>query len=218
MKNLILGLLLLFISFNVSSQQKPFWDEIKAFRIQDSIQKPKDGMILFIGSSSFRLWKTAKEDFDNPNIVNRAFGGATLPDVIRYQDDVVLKYNPKKIFIYCGENDIASSEKVTPEMVFGNFKTLYHSIRNRFPEVQVVFISIKPSMLRWSMKDRMIATNALINNYLSKEKNAVFINVWDKMLDENGEPMKDIFIEDKLHMNSKGYAIWLKEMKALVNE
>ncbi len=57
-------------------------------------------MMLFIGSSSFRLWKSAKEDFNNSNIVNRAFGGATLPDVINYQDDVVLKYKPKKIFIY----------------------------------------------------------------------------------------------------------------------
>ena len=218
MRKHLFGLIILFISVAAFSQQKPFWDEIKAFRIQDSIKKPKDGVVLFIGSSSFRLWKTAKEDFDNPNILNRAFGGATLPDVIRYQDDVVLKYNPKKIFIYCGENDIASSEKVTPEIVLGNFRTLYQSIRNRFPEVQVVFISIKPSILRWSMKDRMIATNALISNYISKEKNTVFVNVWDKMLDENGEPMKDIFLEDKLHMNSKGYAIWLKEMKALVNE
>ncbi len=218
MRNPILALLLLFVSFNVNAQQKPFWDEIKAFRVQDSIQKPQDGMLLFIGSSSFRLWKTAKEDFNNPNILNRAFGGATLPDVIRYQDDVVLKYNPKKIFIYCGENDIASSEKVTPEIVLGNFRTLYQNIRNRFPEVPVVFVSIKPCILRWSMKDRMMATNALISSFLSKEKNAVFVNVWDKMLDKNGEPMKDIFLEDKLHMNSKGYAIWLKEMKAFMNE
>src|SRR6186713_434634 len=101
MRKHLAALLLLFISLNISAQQKPFWDEIKAFRMQDSIQKPKDGMILFIGSSSFRLWKSAREDFNNPNIVNRAFGGATLPDVIYYQDDVVLKYHPKKIFIYC---------------------------------------------------------------------------------------------------------------------
>ena len=217
MKKQILALLILFISVTSFSQNKPFWDEIKAFRSEDSIQKPKDGMILFIGSSSFRLWSDAKEDFHNPNIVNRAFGGATLPDVINYENDVVLKYNPKKIFIYCGENDIASSEKVTPEIVFGNFKTLYQSIRNRFPQTPIVYVSIKPCILRWSMKDRMMATNALITNYLSKEKNTVFVNIWDKMLDEKGEPIKDIFREDNLHMNKKGYAIWIKEMKTLVN-
>lgn len=217
MKKQILALLILFVSVNTFSQSKPFWDEIKAFRAQDSINKPKDGEILFIGSSSFRLWNDAKEDFHNPNILNRAFGGATLPDVINYQDDVVLKYNPKKIFIYCGENDIASSEKVTPEIVFDNFKTLYQSIRKRFPQTPMVYVSIKPCILRWSMKDRMIATNTLISNYLSKEKNAVFVNIWDKMLDEKGEPMKDIFREDNLHMNKKGYAIWIKEMEPLIN-
>jgi lysophospholipase L1-like esterase len=210
-------LLVLFISFIAVAQPKRFEDEIKAFRIQDSIQKPQDGMILFIGSSSFRLWKTAKEDFHNPTILNRAFGGATLEDVIYYQDDVVLKYNPKKIFIYCGENDIASSENVTPQIVFERFKTLYGSIRKQFPETPVIFVSIKPCLLRWSMKDRMMEANTLISNYLKDKPKAVFVNIWDKML-ENGEPKKDIFIEDNLHMNAKGYAIWIKEMDTLVNQ
>lgn len=217
MKKQLVALFILFISFHVAAQQKPFWDEIKAFRTQDSIQKPQDGMILFIGSSSFRLWKNAKEDFNNPTILNRAFGGATLVDVINYQEDVVLKYKPKKIFIYCGENDIASSEKVTPKIVFKRFKTLYKSIRNHFPETPIIFVSIKPCILRWSMKDRMMETNVLISNYLSHKKKATFVNIWDKML-ENGEPKKNIFIQDNLHMNKAGYAIWIKEMAPLVNE
>ncbi len=217
MKKQIIVLLILFISVTAFSQNKPFWDEIKAFRTQDSIQKPKDGMLLFIGSSSFRLWKSAKEDFHNDLILNRAFGGATLEDVIRYQNDVVLKYKPKKIFLYCGENDIASLEKVTPKLVFEHFKSLFETMRTHFPDVQIVYVSIKPCILRWSMKDRMMATNTLISDYLRKEKNAVFVNIWDKML-ENGEPIKDIFLEDNLHMNKKGYAIWIKEMASFVND
>jgi lysophospholipase L1-like esterase len=217
MKKHIIGLLILFISYTAASQPKPFWNEIKAFRVQDSIRQPKDGMILFIGSSSFRLWKTAKEDFHNATIVNRAFGGATLEDVIYWQNDVVLKYKPKKIFIYCGENDIASSEKITPEIVFERYKTLHTTLRKQFPETPIVFVSIKPCILRWSMKDRMMAANALISDYLKQDQKAVFVNIWDKML-QNGEPMKDIFLEDNLHMNAKGYAIWIKEMDSLVNE
>ena len=217
MKKQLLALVLLFLSFQVSAQQKPYWNEIKAFRTQDSIQKPQDGMILFIGSSSFRMWKTAKEDLHNTTIVNRAFGGATLEDLIYWQDDVVLKYKPKKIFIYCGENDIASSEKVTPEIVFERFKTLHTTLRKQFPETPIVFVSIKPCILRWAMKDRMMATNTLISAYLKQDKKAVFANIWDKML-ENGEPIKDIFIQDNLHMNAKGYAIWTKALYTLVNE
>ena len=208
--------LLLFISFASVAQQKPFWDEIKAFRTQDSIQQPKDGMVLFIGSSSFRLWKNVKQDLHNPTILNRAFGGATLADIILYQEDVVLKYAPKKIVIYCGENDIASSETITPQIVLNRFTTLMQAIRNRFPDTPVVFVSIKPSILRWSMRDRMIKANALIADYLSHDAKATFVNIWDKML-QDGLPMKDIFIEDKLHMNAKGYAIWTKELKSFVN-
>ena len=217
MKKQLIALLVLFISLNAVAQEKRFGDEIKAFRIQDSIQKPKDGMILFIGSSSFRLWKSAADDFNTDNILNRAFGGSTLEDVIYWQHDVALKYKPKKIFIYCGENDIASSEKVTPETVFERFKTLHTTLRKQFPETPIVFVSIKPCILRWAMKDRMMAANALISDYLTEDKKSKFVNIWDKML-ENGKPMKDIFVADNLHMNDKGYAIWTKELYPLVNE
>lgn len=138
-------------------------------------------------------------------------------DVIRYQEDVALKYKPKKIFIYCGENDVANSDKVTPKMVFKRFKTLYKSLRNHFPKTPIVFVSLKPAISRWAIKDRMIASNKLISNYLNRKRNAKFVNIWDKML-ENGEPKKDIYSEDKLHMNAKGYAIWVEEMNTLVNE
>ncbi len=217
MKNIFTIFLIAFLSFNASAQQKPFWDEIKFFRQQDSIQKPADGMLLFIGSSSFRLWKDIKEDFHNDTILNRAFGGATLVDVIHYQDDVVLKYNPKKIFIYCGENDIASSEAVTPQIVLNRFQTLYQTVRNKFPETPIIFVSIKPCILRWSMKSRMMAANELISSYLSDKKNTAFVDIWSDMLDENQEPKKDIFIGDNLHMNRKGYAIWTKALEPFVN-
>lgn len=217
MKKILLFLIAVFITSGVQSQGKPFWNEIPSFRYQDSIQKPQDGMLLFIGSSSFRLWKTIKQDLHNENILNRAFGGSTLKDVIAYQDDVVLKYKPKKIFIYCGENDIASSELITPEIVFERFKTLYANIRKEFPEIPIVYVSIKPCVLRWNMKDRMMATNSLIREYIDKEKNIVFVDIWNRML-ENGVPIKDIFIGDNLHMNAKGYAIWAKELEPFVND
>lgn len=217
MKKLLFSLSVFLFSLIVNAQEKPFWNEIRVFQKEDSIQKPKDGMVLFIGSSSFRLWKNVKDDFKNPNILNRAFGGATLLDVIRYQQDVVLKYKPKKIFIYCGENDVASSDKVTPKMVLKRFKTLYKSLRNHFPETPIVFVSLKPAISRWAMKDRMIATNKLISRFIGKKNNATFVNIWDAML-ENGAPKKDIYAADNLHMNSKGYAIWIEKMNVLVNE
>lgn len=216
MKKLFLILSILFISSSLKAQENPFWNEIKAFRKQDSIQKPQDGMLLFIGSSSFRLWKDVKLDFNNSNILNRAFGGATLLDLIYFQKDIALNYKPKKIFIYCGENDIASSDKVTPKMVFKRYKTFYKTLRKQFPDTPIIVVSLKPAISRWQMKDRMMATNKLIQGFMKNKKNAVFVDIWDAML-ENGEPKKDIFKEDNLHMNSKGYAIWIEKMNVLVN-
>ena len=217
MKKKLILLFILLLCFHSYSQNKPYWDEIKAFKKSDSIQEPKDGMILFIGSSSFRMWKSVKEDFNNETILNRAFGGAKLLDVINYQNEVALKYKPKEIFIYCGENDVASSEKVNGRVVLKRFKILYKSLRKHFPETPIVFVSLKPSPSRWEMKERMMAANALISKYLRSKRNATFVSIWDEML-ENGVPKNDIFLEDNLHMNKEGYAIWVKKMNPLVNE
>ncbi|GAA4056418.1 GDSL-type esterase/lipase family protein [Flavobacterium chungnamense] len=216
MKKLFLVLLLI-VSTLGNAQQRPFWNEINAFVKQDSINKPKDKVILFVGSSSFRLWKDIKTDLNNDNILNRAFGGATLLDMIYYKDKNLLNYNPSKIVIYCGENDVASSEKVDGNEVFKRFKKLYKIIRKQYPTVPLVFVSIKPCILRWSMKDRMIDANERISRFLSHKKQTIFVNIWDAML-ENGEPKKDIFIQDNLHMNAKGYAIWIEKLKGVVNE
>jgi lysophospholipase L1-like esterase len=209
-------LLLLCVSyFSINAQEKPFWNEISAFVKQDSINKPKDGIILFVGSSSFRLWTDLKTDFNNKTIVNRAFGGATLLDMIRYKDENLLNYHPSKIVLYCGENDVASSDKAAGKEVFKRFKIVYNLIRKQYPNVPFVYVSIKPSILRWSMKDRMIDANQRIRSFLNHKKKTTFINIWDAML-ENGEPKKDIFREDKLHMNKKGYATWIEKMQEFI--
>jgi len=209
-------LLAFFIVSTSFSQSDRFKDEIAAFQKEDSLHKPKDGIILFIGSSSFRLWKNVKEDLHNTTILNRAFGGATLGDLIYYKRKVIMKYNPKKIVMYCGENDIANSPTMTPDLVRGRFVNLFEQMRFWFPEAQIIFVSIKPAISRWDMRDRMIESNRLIKEYISKQKLATYVDIWDKML-ENGEPRKDIFLEDNLHMNAKGYAIWSKELAPLIN-
>ena len=215
MKKVLLLLLFLVSSFAIA-QERPFWKEISAFVKQDSINKPKEGVILFVGSSSFRLWTDVKKDFNNENILNRAFGGATLLDMIRYKDQNLLNYHPSKIVLYCGENDVASSDKVDGKEVFQRFKTLFDIIRKQYPDVPLIYVSIKPCILRWSMKDRMMDANQRISSFLSHKKKTIFVDIWDAML-ENGEPKKDIFREDNLHMNTKGYAIWIEKMKGVIN-
>ncbi len=189
---------------------QPFYEDIQAFKKQDSISFPQKNAILFVGSSSFTNWKDVQNYFPQFTIVNRGFGGSSISDVIRYADDIIFPYQPKQIVIYCGENDLAGADSVTGKMVLQRFVQLFNLIRNKMPAVPVAFISLKPSPSRWQLNDKMIEANTLIKKYLRKKKKTSFINVYHKMLGANGTPIKAIFLEDDLHMNAKGYAIWQK--------
>lgn len=189
----------------------PFQDEIEVFLKKDSIAMPAANSILFVGSSSFNYWKDISNYFPGYPIINRGFGGSSLTDVIYFNKETILKYKPKQIYIYCGENDIAASDTITPQIVFERFKTLYTIIRtNLGNKIPVMYVSIKPSVARWTMEEKFVASNTLIHNFINKQKHTQFLDVHSAMLDTNGEVFKDIFIGDKLHMNARGYAIWQK--------
>lgn len=187
-----------------------FWNDIVAFRKADSLHTPAAKQILFVGSSSFTNWKDVQSYFPSYPIINRGFGGSSLPDVIRYAEDVIFKYDPRQIVIYCGENDLAASDTVSAATVVQRFKTLFSMIRNRFPRVPIVFVSLKPSPSRQHLMPKMLEANTAIRQFLKKKKKTTFIDVYHPMLADNGQPRPDIFLGDKLHMNAQGYAIWQK--------
>ncbi|MBD0375656.1 MAG: G-D-S-L family lipolytic protein [Flavisolibacter sp.] len=208
-KSLLLWLLLT-TSTGLFAQQLPFWDEITAFKEQDSISFPPRNVILFTGSSSFRMWKDVQDYFPGHTIINRAFGGSTLPDVIRYASDIILPYHPRQVVIYCGDNDLASSDTVTAQTVVQRFQQLFSIIRQGLPKASIAYVSIKPSPSRINLMPKMEEANEGIKRFLKKKKRTAFIDVYHPMLTPAGEPMEDLFLEDKLHMNAKGYAIWQK--------
>jgi len=190
-----------------------FWNDIQDFKKQDSVSFPPKNAILFIGSSSFTMWKGVQDSFPDFTIINRGFGGSTLLDQLRYDNDIIFPYEPKQIVIYCGENDLASSDTVTAVMVFERFKELFQKIREKFPGIPVAYISMKPSPSRRHLFSNMREGNQLIKDFLASQKNGVFIDIHQPMLNEKGEPIPEIYLDDSLHMNAKGYAIWKKEIE-----
>jgi len=203
----------LLISYNAGAQQPAFYEEIQTFKQQDSINPPPQHAILFVGSSSFHLWTDVQSYFPNYTIINRGFGGSSLTDVIRYANDIIFPYHPKEIVIYCGENDLAASDTVSAQTVFDRFKTLYEMIRSKLRNEKIVFVSIKPSPSREKLMPKMEEANQLIKEFLEREKHTAFVDVYHLMLTEDYKPMPDIFKEDSLHMNPKGYAIWQKAIQ-----
>lgn len=198
------------IFFAYDCVAQPFIGEILEFKKQDVANPPPSHPILFVGSSSFRKWTDVSNYFPGYTILNRGFGGSSFPDVIRYAPDIIYRYHPKQVVIYCGDNDLASSDSVTADTVFERFKVLFEGIRNNLPNENIVFVSIKPSPSRARLMKKMEQANLLIQTYLSIQQQTAFADVYHKMLNADGTVMKDIFLEDNLHMNPKGYAIWQK--------
>ncbi|HMO62487.1 MAG TPA: GDSL-type esterase/lipase family protein [Ferruginibacter sp.] len=202
-------ILAIFCCAAVAAQDAPpFYEEIQTFKKQDSASFPPKNAILFVGSSSFTFWTDVQDYFPGYTIINRGFGGSTLQDVIRYAPDIITPYKPKQVVIYCGENDLAYDDSVTPWQVLQRFKTLFTIIRKAYPAVPVAYVSMKPSPSRKHLLLKMTEANLYIETFLKKQKQAVFIDVYHSMVDTKGEPLPQIFIEDNLHMNAAGYRIW----------
>ena len=209
MKRIYLFILPLLASFTLQAQEKaPFQNEIDAFKAADAISMPVKNGILFVGSSSLRMWKDLEKVYAKNQAINRGFGGSTLANAIYYADEIILAYQPRQILIYSGENDIAEGESA--EITADRFKTLFNLIRKKMPEVPIDFISIKPSVSREKFMPEFLYANALVKTFLAKQRKTNFINVYDPMLTAEGKPMPDIFLGDNLHMNQKGYDIWIK--------
>lgn len=211
---LILGFILVqvFSHTSIAQQKAPFYNEIEAFKKLDSINPPDAGAILFVGSSSFRGWTNVQEYFPEFKIINRGFGGSSLPHVIQYAPDIIFPYKPRQILIYCGENDFTSAE-VSAEIVYERFIELFGLIRNKLPKTQIDFVSLKPSPSRVKYIPEMIRANSMIRSFIKKQRRSAYIDVYSRMLLADGSPMPDIFKADKLHMNEKGYAIWQKAIR-----
>ncbi|WP_299521735.1 GDSL-type esterase/lipase family protein [uncultured Lutibacter sp.] len=210
-------ILFLFISFTSFSQEyNKIWKaEIDAFDILNGDAPSQEG-ILFTGSSSIRLWKNPAKDFNNNKILNRGFGGSQIIDLIENFDQVILKYHPKKIVIYSGDNDIEAGKSA--EIVFGDFCTLYGMIKAKLPNAEVYYIAIKPSLNRWAKVLEMKKANTMIHEFLNYKQNAVFVDVFSPMIGVSGKPLDKWFIKDGLHMTDEGYQLWTEILTPYIKD
>lgn len=207
-RSLIFIFTLLFISPLWAQETSRFQAEVDKLVAGDSAIDKKN-IILFTGSSSIRVWNDLKTDFPKHNVLNRGFGGSQMTDMVNYADQLIVPYHPKQIFIYEGDNDIGAGK--SPEEILVKADKLLLLIREKLPrKTNVLFISPKPSLLRWQLKDKYLDYNTKLEAWTKKQKNVTYIDVWTPMLDAEGNVLKDLFVEDGLHMNRKGYEIWAR--------
>ena len=169
--------------------------------------------IVFTGSSSIRMWKDLPVLFQNPKIINTGFGGSKASDLLYYLDELVLDFNPSKVIIYEGDNDISSGHKIN--FILKNIKSIIKKIEEKNRYVQIILISAKPSIMRWDLRKKYIQLNKKYKNLALKNNNIHYADIWSQMID-SGELKTDIFIEDGLHLNVKGYKIWEKVLRPIL--
>lgn len=178
-----------------------------AFAELDRARAPEAGGVLFVGSSSIRLWEGLEGAFDaKSRVLQRGFGGSRLADCVEYVDVLVTPYRPRLIVLYAGDNDLA--EGATPQQVLERFDAFVAAVHAKLPDTRIAYLSIKPSPLRASLLDQAREANALIAKRTEGEAGLDFIDVFSRMLDEQGHPRRELFSADMLHMNADGYALW----------
>ena len=205
---LLTGLLCLGLSPILAQNPERFRKEVETLTSGDQAVAKKK-VILFTGSSTVRMWKDLNSRFPDLNIVNRGFGGSQTSDLLYFFDDLILPYAPKKIFIYEGDNDINAGK--TPEQILGSTDSIVTIIRQKVSKnVAIYFITPKPSIARWSLKSIYEDYNKKLISWAQTRPHVKVIDVWHPMLDEKGVVLQDLFLEDNLHMNKKGYDIWAR--------
>jgi len=197
---------------SLATHNSAAWEkEIAAFEAKDKTNPPPKDCIVFVGSSSIRRWTNLNSDFPSLPVVNRGFGGSQLADSVNFAERIVIPYRPRQVVIYAGGNDINAGKQ--PEEVYGDFVALVTRIRTKLPRTYLAYISSAPNLKRWAQVEKVKRLNALIAAYCRRHGIA-FIDVFPLMLGPDGHPKPDIFVEDGLHMNAKGYAIWREAVGA----
>ncbi|MCB9855797.1 MAG: hypothetical protein H6818_08920 [Phycisphaerales bacterium] len=193
---------------------KRFAVEIDAFRQWDRKNSWPADAVLFAGSSSIRMWPT-RESFPDLQVINRGFGGAQIPDMLHYYDNVIKPYAPRVIVFYCGDNDIADGRSVNH--VVDDFSTFLNRVRKDFPKSHLIYIPAKPSIARWNLWPRMHEANNRIKAMTERDALLTFADTDVVLLGDDGKPQKNLFLNDGLHLNDTGYEKWTSVLRPLID-
>jgi lysophospholipase L1-like esterase len=203
------------VSVGIAQQPLRFEEEIEAIQEKyDTVFDASQETLVFTGSSSIRMWDEVQQKFPDHRVVNTGFGGSQASDLSYYIYDLILRFHPKKVFIYEGDNDVFAEK--SPDQIKKDLQQIIDGIHRNSPDTQVVLIAAKPSIARWSLKGKYKRLNRKLKRLADDHPLVAYADVWNPMLD-GSKVKQDIFIGDGLHMNAKGYQIWYTVLEPFVN-
>jgi len=208
----VLFILLISVATLAEQPNTNRWETaIQAFEMQDKENPPKPGAVLFVGSSSIRLWNTLATDFPDIDVLNRGFGGSEISDLVYYAKRIIIRYQPRLMVVYSGDNDIAGGKN--PQTVLQDFRALVEAVHDTLPDTRIALIAIKPSIARWDKVEQMKKANELLQDFIEKNPMLEYIDIFTPMIGKDGKPRAELFIDDGLHLNAEGYKLWVEKVR-----
>jgi lysophospholipase L1-like esterase len=210
-----LGLLTAIPPTNLLGQEKPAsqyaagrdyakWEkEVAAYEASDRLNPPLKGGVLFIGSSTIRLWKTLAEDYPDHKVINRGFGGTEIVDSTHFAGRLIFPHEPRQIFLRAGGNDVHAGR--TPEEVAYDFAEFVRVVHGRLPRTEILYIAVSPAPARWGETDKYRELNRLIREMALKMPRVGFVDAFDVSLSPDGRAIPVLFVKDRLHFSPEGY-------------
>lgn len=203
--------------FELDYKLDRFETEIKNFEKEDTEKGVKKGEILFYGSSSWRIWKDIKTDLAPLPVINRGFGGSTIPELIHYAERVVFPHEPKLLVIYGGENDLSGKKYKSAEQMFDSYRQFVSLVQNRLPKTKICFVSMKLSPSRRQHWETVKKGNAMIKSF-STGKRLSYIDINPVLFNANGTVKSELYTKDSLHLNPQGYHEYAKVLKPFLQK
>jgi lysophospholipase L1-like esterase len=199
-----------------SAEPFRFAAEIARFDSLDRVHMPAPGGVLFVGSSTIRLWPDLKSDFPGVDVIQRGVGGSRMDEILMLTPKIVLPYKPRLIVLYAGDNDLAEGR--TAAQVFEDYKSFTSLVHRSLPSTRIVFVSIKPSESRWQLVDQMRAANETVKRLTDTDRRLLYVDVFTPMLGADGRPRPELYRDDKLHMTPAGYTLWRQLLASVVED
>ncbi len=193
------------------------WEKaIAAYERMDATNPPAKGAFVFIGASSIARWKTLAQDYPGQPVVNRGFGGSEIVDSTHFAGRVIFPYEPKKVFLRAGGNDLWAGKSVA--QVFADYKEFTETVHAKLPEAEIIFISLSPSPSRWVQHEKEKELNALVQDYAQGKSFLKYIETYDLVLGTDGQPRAELFVADKLHFNTEGYKLLAERVRPALSK
>lgn len=207
MIRLIAVLLLAILAPLAAAQDATVWEsQVQEYEQKDRTDPPEKGQTIAVGSSSIRLWSSIEADLAPATVAGRGIGGAITTDVLFYLDRLVLVHEPSRVILYVGENDLSGDR--TPQQVLDTVRQIVGGIHRRLPSAKVYLLSIKPSPLRWERWPAMRSANQLLAAYARTDARISYVDVSTPLLGANGQPVREYYVDDQLHLSRAGYVVW----------